>query len=229
MCLINNSFKFIFVHSPKCAGTSVTVYYSPLTSYSDLELGCTEFGESVAPAYKKRFGLAKHSTYSEVAAVVGSVVARQYFTFSFVRNPYLRAASTYHFLKRWTAWPGSAVMERFASFEDYVTSDFFMQDGPDRINRPQLFWLREGLESSNVGVKYVGKIETVEADLDTINRLIPVPLWFKEAAVLQRTNVGTAKFTKNIFTEKAVEAVIKRYRVDFETFGYPTDPPVLEK
>ena len=47
MAIINQSKKFIFVHVPKAAGTSVTSAFSKYTSYQDLEIGGAKFGESI--------------------------------------------------------------------------------------------------------------------------------------------------------------------------------------
>ena len=226
MCIINHTFKFIFVHSPKCAGTSVTAYYSPLTSYCDLEIGSTKFGESIAPAYIKRFGIEKHSTYSEISAIVGSVVARAYFSFSFVRNPYHRAVSIFYFLKNWKSWRGSEIMNRFSTFEEYVTSEFFQEDGPDRINRPQIFWFSEKLGCPNLGVNFVGRVENLNEDLMSIDKFIAVPSWFKESANLKKTNI-TKRSDEKVLTDNAAEAVAKRYSLDFDTFGYSLEPPKI--
>ena len=69
--IVNHSHKFIFVHVPKAAGTSVSELFSKFSAYSDLEVGGTELGEALQNAYKCRFGLTKHSTAEEIRAVVG--------------------------------------------------------------------------------------------------------------------------------------------------------------
>jgi len=84
MAIINHSFNFVFVHVPKAAGTSVTSILSKYTNYCDLEIGATEFGEYIQPAYKKRFGLAKHSPARDIRNLVGAVAWSKFFTFSFV-------------------------------------------------------------------------------------------------------------------------------------------------
>ena len=61
MTIINNSYKFIFGHIPKAAGTTITNQLSAYTNYCDLEIGGTCFGEKIQPAYKKRFNISKHS------------------------------------------------------------------------------------------------------------------------------------------------------------------------
>lgn len=39
--IVNHTHKFIFVHVPKSAGTSVTQMFSEYSSYRDLEVGGT--------------------------------------------------------------------------------------------------------------------------------------------------------------------------------------------
>ena len=58
MCVVSNTYQFIFVHIPKCAGTSTTYALSPLTTFADLELGSTEYGEKLHALMGPRFGIA---------------------------------------------------------------------------------------------------------------------------------------------------------------------------
>ena len=69
--IVNHSHKFIFVHVPKAAGTSVSELFSKFSAYSDLEVGGTELGVALQKAYKRRFGLSKHSTAEVIRAIVG--------------------------------------------------------------------------------------------------------------------------------------------------------------
>ncbi|MCX7933452.1 MAG: sulfotransferase family protein, partial [Rhodovarius sp.] len=111
MCIINHSRRFIFVHVPKCAGTTVAEHFSRFSTYRDLEIGATALGEAVAAHYQERFGLAKHSTLEEIARVVGEEEIQSFLTFGFVRNPYDRVVSIFTFLRSWTGWPIHEVLQ----------------------------------------------------------------------------------------------------------------------
>ncbi len=104
MTLINHTYRFVFVHVPKNAGTSVTRYLSQLSTYRDLEIGATRLGEEMAPAYRERFGLHKHSTLAEIRDVMGPEIMSGYRTIAVVRDPEDRVRSVFRFLSTWQRW-----------------------------------------------------------------------------------------------------------------------------
>lgn len=217
--IINNTYKFIFVHVPKAAGTSVTNVLSPLTRYCDLEIGGTDFGERIQPAYKKRFGLAKHSASSDIRAVVGSDVWDKYFKFSFVRNPYKRAVSTFNFLKGWDGCPPDMQerLKSYKTFEDYVLSDIWDETfGPDGIFRPQTFWLTDSSDRSAVIVDYVGRIEDIERDMKYVLEKIGVEVAFE----MPKLNVSLKVQAELDLAPEVVDKINFYYKRDFNFFSY---------
>lgn len=226
MSIINNSYKFIFVHVPKAAGTSVTNALSGLTNYCDLEIGGTHFGERVQGAYRDRFGLGKHSTASEIKAVVGAVTWARYFTFSFVRNPFTRCLSTYHFLRKWEG--GNPELRQriqtFETFDDYVLSNIWEEsNGPDQIFRPQTFWLRRQTDMGKTLVDYVGKLENLELDLKGMLQLIEVPKKSIEKLTIQHLNRSQEKSGAVSVNPEVLAKIRLKYVSDFEAFGYAFD------
>lgn len=231
MSIINNSYKFIFVHVPKAAGTSVTNALSVLTNYCDLEIGGTHFGERVQGAYRERFGLAKHSTATEIRNVVGTVLWSRYVTFSFVRNPFTRCLSTYHFLRKWEGGNPELrqQIQSFETFDDYVLSKVWDEsNGPDQIFRPQAHWLRSPAGANSLLVNYLGKLETLESDLQTVLHMIDAPKKVIENLKLLHLNKSQEKVELISKNTRVVEKIIKRYAIDFELFKYTTNPEQLD-
>lgn len=140
MTLINHTYRFIFVHIPKNAGTSVALYLSQASRYRDQEIGGTQLGQAVAPFYRARFGLAKHSTITEIARVVGADAMPSYTTFGIWRDPIQRVASIYGFLRKWDAWRQLDGFVRFVpefdacrDINDFINSELFRTtSGPDK-------------------------------------------------------------------------------------------------
>ena len=87
MCvsIINFAHKFLFVHVPKSAGTTVTQTLSMLTCLGDVEIGGTEFAKMLERAYGPKFGVRKHSTGGELRKIVRDEVWTGLYKFAFVR------------------------------------------------------------------------------------------------------------------------------------------------
>ncbi len=218
MAIINNSKKFVFVHVPKAAGTSVTNALSKYTTYQDLEIGATHFGEKIQPAYKKRFGLGKHTPASGIRSVIGKDKWDEMFTFSIVRNPYDRIISTFKFLNKWEGTPEKYKedLRKFKNINEYILSDIWEEsDGPDYIFKPQTFWLTDEEDRSKVIVDYVGKLETIDSDLAKImSKIEDIKIDFFESPQLNKTE---GKFELSI---NSIEKINRVYDRDFGFWDY---------
>lgn len=226
MSIINFSHKFLFVHVPKSAGTSVTRVLSAFTCLGDVEVGGTEFGEKLARAYQPRFGVYKHSTGAELRRIVGDRVWADMYKFAFVRNPYARAFSIFTFLKnKFRDWPGSEIMDGFDDFDQFVASDFFLTDGPDRVLRPQLFWLRTSGDDETLLVDFVGRVESIEVDLaHVVGRLAAGTEGTHNESVPHANASSDPGAWRSAYAAEATRArVAQRYARDFKSFSYSTD------
>jgi len=219
MTIINTSHRFIYVHIPKTAGTSVKHFLSQYTRYCDIEIGGSHDAEIIAPYYIKRFKLAKHSFAREIRDTVGRKDFKKFFKFAFVRNPFSRTASVYRFLKyNWRVWRDSAMMDEFSTLEEFATSPFFKGPGPDRILMPQMRWLADAKEE--LCVDYIGRVETLEHDLAEICEKLKLT---ETPPKLEKKN--TSKADKDAeFTAKTVDAIRRRYVLDFDGLKYSRDP-----
>jgi Sulfotransferase family len=220
MTIINNSHRFIFVHIPKTAGTTLTVVFSSLTRWNDIELGGTEYGETIAPLYLKKFGLGKHTRLSQIQKIIGAEEFQKFRRFAFVRDPYSKIYSTYRHLKRWRAWKGSEIMESFGSFLEFVNSPFFLEStGPDNLFIPQFRWLVD--ENEKLLTDYIGRVETLLPSISTLIDKFSLPI---NVSILPMINEsGDPSEYRTAYTSKAREIVIKKYKRDFELFAYSAD------
>jgi hypothetical protein len=239
--IVNHSHKFIFVHVPKAAGTSVSELFSKFSAYSDLEVGGTELGEALQNAFKRRFGLTKHSTAEEIRAIVGDETWRSYYSFAFVRDPYARAQSTFHFMKRWHGnkeMKQLSFMDEHPDFRSFVMSDTFMKQKAHRLLWPQARWLLDG--AGKVMVSHVGRLETLDEDIHKVLSSAPglVAAGAAPAAAPAKNKSAStdAALYELLSTDPEVESRIhEAYRIDFELFGYPrfdkatASPPTAER
>jgi GT2 family glycosyltransferase/glycosyltransferase involved in cell wall biosynthesis/Tfp pilus assembly protein PilF len=216
--IINNTFGFIFVHVPKCAGTTMTNLLSRCSTYNDIEVGGTAMGETIAPYFRERFSLTKHSTAMEIRRVTGDDLWRRYFSFAVVRNPYDRAYSAYKFLQR------MRVKNSFLLFPDFVKSDYFLSEGLNRVLMPQLFWIRKNANDTQIGVDYVGRVESIDQTVQQLAIRVPkLSNHFDNIAIPQlnrRSDYGAENLI-DLLQDKGVESrIFEKYKIDFETFGY---------
>lgn len=225
--IVNHTHKFIFVHVPKSAGTSVTELFSQYSSYRDLEVGGTALGEVLQNEFKRRYGLTKHATAGEIRAIVGAPLWDAYYSFGIVRNPYARAQSTFHFMKRWR---GNKEMDRLKfienmpDFRTFALSPKLQRKQYHRLLWSQTQWLCD--ETGKLLVRQVGHLESLDADLQQIQRAIPgLPERPKQTLAAPKRNKSEADdeaLHQLLRDEPEVEqALFEAYRDDFETFGYP--------
>ncbi|MBY0569551.1 MAG: sulfotransferase family protein [Hyphomonadaceae bacterium] len=218
MCIVSLSHGFVFIHVPKSGGSSVASALSALTTWRDLELGVSEFGEAIAGPYRQRFGLHKHAPAHVVRKVLGSDTWSALFTFGFVRAPEARLHSLYAFLKTWRAWKGSEVMDRFSNVSEFVQSEFFLNTaGPDDMFMPQTHWLCEPGDQSRTLVKFVARLERGDSDFAyAVSNLAPPP-----ATPLSLPHVNQSeKGTPRQLSPDAAECLRQRWASDFTVFGY---------
>lgn len=226
--IVNHTHKFIFVHVPKSAGTSVTELFSQYSSYRDLEVGGTQLGEALQNEFKKRFGLTKHATASEIRSIVGADLWDSYFAFGIVRNPYARAQSTFHFMKRWR---GNKEMDRLKfienmpDFRTFALSPKLKRKQFHRLLWSQTQWLCD--DTGRLLVNQVGRLESLDADLAHIQTQIPgLPERPAQAALeapkRNKSDADDEALTQLLRDEPEVEqALYEAYQDDFTHFGYP--------
>lgn len=221
MCIINSTFGYVFVHVPKSAGTSVTMVLSRLCTVLDIEVGGSEFGEAVQFAYMRRHGLTKHSSAREIRSMLGEQQWARFTSFGVVRHPLERLASTYRFLQKWDAPQNKllAKIKTFETFQDFVESDIWCEeDGPDRVFRPQAFWLSETTRNELL-VDRVCRVESLEEDL----RALLLDLKVKPDLLpvqMPHSNATEQRGDELQLSEPLLEKVRARYARDLSLFGY---------
>lgn len=222
MSIINNTYKFIFVHIPKCGGTSTTFTLSALTTYNDIELGGTEFGEEMHKLYLGRYGLAKHSTGREIRGVVGHQIWQKYLTFTIVRNPYSRALSTYRYLRtHMNAYP---FITDFEDFNSFVLSDEWEKEGPDRMLLPQTVWTRKWARNATSDLDFIGKLEQYDKAMKTVFDLIELNAAKRKNLAVEKRNT-TEPTVETLMSSQAAERILNRYEDDFRVLRYKKEVP----
>lgn len=226
--IINQTHRFVFVHIPKAAGTTVTKVLSSLSHYRDLEVGGTSLGEAAKSYYFKRFGLRKHSRAEEIRKVMGKEEYEDFFSFAFVRNPFSRLASAFHFLKSFDGRPApfKLEMEKIPDLDAFLVSDLWTaanpSRGPDAIFQPQARWLFSQGDEPRLLVGYVGKTEKIREDLAIILARIGAG---RLPENVERANASPTYEMPLRWKSSVVDRVLEEYKRDFAMFDYPLGPP----
>ena len=165
---------------------------------------------------------------------MGGVLWNDYFTFSFVRNPYYRILSLYTYIEmmvqgqgvrryvppslrknRLWRWPGTKAYLDTRSFSEFIRHDDFVQHEPGA--QPMVDWLTD---QGKVLVSFIGKVESLEKDFAQITATIGMA----QSAVPPKNVSRSRVRLRDYYRGADFDYVFDRYRADFETFGYDRSP-----
>lgn len=201
--VINDKFKFIFIHVPKAAGTSVMHVLRALEGNNNRLLANT-----------------KHETLSEFSInwrkrcrLMFNENPEEYFRFAFVRNPWSRMHSLYTYLK--IMRPRHEI-DSVKSFRHFLLQS---RDPKSWINglhsmRSQLDYFTT--EDKFLEMDFVGHFEYLQEDLRNIELHIGADIKIPH---LNRPSSAKSDYREH-YDQEMVEIVSLRFKDDIEEFGY---------
>ncbi len=222
--MISHQFGCIFIHIPKCAGTSIESVLGHFDNFSGRggqdhrtirmieepvinpyicasKENCLEWLRRIRYHYRRQ-------PNPRNRLMVTKAQYRSYFKFAFVRNPWARAYSWYKNVigdERHRQGYGIQVSTPFDSFLQRFAGRGMLS--------PQTHWIT-GFDGS-IPLNYIGRFESLKKDFYEICRLLGIsPL------VLPHKVKGTDDDYRKHYDKASVELVSRVYRRDVETFGY---------
>lgn len=235
--IVSHSHKFIFVHIPKNAGTTVEGLLQPhLNPDTDLHIS-KEAGEAFkgeAADKIQKFRLRKHVPAHHLRTKLLPEIYDFLFSFAISRNPYSRAMSAYKFIS------SRAEMDKRRADKGLPpTSTPWQQPNFDRTGftskpfdevcqnleevaanfslfRPQTHWLPK-VDSVN----YVGRLRSLSEDMRTIFRRIGLPT--DELDNVPVANMKAVKGSWREMSAASASAIREFYAEDFARFAYNPD------
>lgn len=205
--MISYAYKFVYVHIPKCAGTSVLGSFWNFFKNSKISKKYSYFASDIATQ--------KVSSHYGVYPIGKADFFSDYFAFTFVRNPWARTVSSWKW-RRKQKW----AKEKF-SFDTHC----------QLLKDKKLIKYYKGLEGihcwdqcdvikHNIGsvdrLDFIGRVENITEDfqhaMDTIG-LNGVTLTHKNAS-------KNRKPYQEYFNDKNREIILNRYKKDIDTFNY---------
>jgi len=172
-------------------------------------------GSSIEHALGLRF---EHKTALEKRADLGAWLWNRKFRFTFVRNPWDRVASHYHYR---VMTDQTGLGDRHLSFGDWVRLAYGEQD-PRYCDQPKMFqaqwrWIAD--EAGNSMVHFVGRFERLAEDFAALTRQLGIEA---ELPHLKGSSRGRKPY-QGEYDAETREIVARVFAEDIEHFGYEFD------
>lgn len=187
--------RAVYVHVPKVAGKSICDLF-----FNGENLGHMSYAwyERIAPDLCDRF-----------------------FTFSFVRNPWDRLVSAYHYLLAGGAQKRDGALakelSRFKNFDEFANQWLDEDKLQHHIHFvPQVEFLKN--TDGAIGLDFIGRFESLNSDVERVcSHLDSRDLNPRE---LKKVNVSCRDDYRRYYSEKSREVVADLYGADISKFGY---------
>lgn len=216
--IISHKHKFIFIHIPKCAGSSIARSLREYYGY-DEKLDNADLNEFAMFRCDRKYGnadyLNEHSTYNEVKEYFdnNNLNINDYFKFSFVRNPWARRMSQYKYGRRMFKKTNAEWTQKY----DKLSFCEFIKMHCDC----QLNWIsKEAFPPSSkkkheVAIDYIGRCENLQEDFNNVCDKIGIP-----HRQLPHSNKTKHKHYTEYYGDETREIVAETTAKDIEYFGY---------
>lgn len=214
--LISHKHKFIFIHIPKCAGSSITYallnnLYFKLPRNQDWKYNklSTDIAEvfQVATDHGNSSELDQHSTFETINEyfVKKKLNINEYFKFSFMRNPWDRRVSQYEYAKKRAGITNSDWANKVASmsFPEFITE----------LNDLQLNWVSN--KKNNIAVDFLGSGENLQQEFNQVCEKIGIP-----HIELPHKNKTEHKHYTEYYNEETKRIIKSNCVKDIKYFGY---------
>jgi hypothetical protein len=203
--------KFLFIHIPKTAGTSLREVFGVYGSRPGPANFLARRVHRVLPSLTKNLSYRwmtfdPHLKFSEAQSLLPAEEISGCLKFCFVRNPFDRMVSFYRHIQRHPEHPFHAKISAWGGFHGMVTHLADLAE-PGQFD----YTLdRSGKHSMDM----VGKFENLTSDFSKIASRLGIP------GNLPHRNSAPASDWRGFYNGETRLAVVEFYRSDFEAFGY---------
>lgn len=155
----------------------------------------------------------QHLTAREMKELVGRERWERRFSFAFVRNPWDKVASHYHFRVKTDQ---TGLGDDPIAFNEWVIRAYGNRE-PRYYDQPKMFmpqveWISDA--RGRCMVDFVGRFEKLERDFNRVCELTG------SAATLPHLKSSSRPHYRELYDGDAAEVVRRRFRPDLERFGY---------
>jgi len=210
--MISDKHKYIYLHIPKCAGSSIEkALLQAEVNISDEIFNDIFWCDNLNEEIKKEFFIGKanetqkygshHYTVDMLKSEFPNKF-KDYFKFTFVRNPWDKAVSEWRYFSK-------IIPDYNIEFKDSINSKKYWGH-PYPWTEHAWLQIRFAL-----GCDFVGRFETLQQDFNTVCDKIGI-----QRRQLPHTNTTNHKHYTEYYDNETREIVAKKYARDIEYFGY---------
>jgi len=222
--VISDKFNFIFFHVPKAAGSSIIDGINK-NCPSTVIINENNKGLKNYLQENKHRNWPNHTNCKIMKDFLGEKAFNNYFKFAFVRNPYDKLVSIYHYVKQKEAKMFIGKIDQLPKFNQNIIKSNSFEHWVKECN---LGDTQFSFLTSNAGqllVNYIGKTEHIQADLSYVYGLLKVPNMY-----VSKVNVSKRRDYRSYFDKESIDIVSKKFIDDIYFFGYnfeeeKTNPP----
>jgi hypothetical protein len=213
--IVSNKFKFIFIRVPKTGSSSITrclrdfeilnngIFEYRHDSYDFVNDEELQFFNNLRQDNPDLILTPNHSECAGCEKIIEPDVCKNYFKFSFVRNPWSRILSRYEWGRQLVNdMTDSSIFKSFKNYLKHIDEDDFRA-----FVQPQYDY--------TIGCNFIGKCENLQDDFNIICDKIGIPQ--KE---LPHKNATKHKHYTEYYDDETKEIVAEKYAKDIEYFGY---------
>lgn len=225
--MISHKYRCIFIHIPKCAGTSIESALGHLENHTgrggqdhriyrhiEKPLPIKEVlssGNNIREAWRRFRNSFKIPENPRNAYTVTKEQFQSYYSFSFVRNPWARAFSWYQNMM------ADPLHRKNLNIPDNQPfSEFLAKHAGKGYLRPQTYWLKN--YSGSIELDFIGRFENLQEDFKKICQDLNID-GVQLPHKLKSKNVDY----RDYYHDGLVELVAEVYSEEIEMFGYTFD------
>ncbi len=207
--------KFIFVHIPKNAGTTIRDSIFNLPNNDNKIVSRIEDGIE----YKNYMN--EHLTYDEHLEKYKRYNSKDLFSFCFLRNPYERFISTYNYVAKYHFLTNGCLIRSktsklFIDKKNPIDTLIFLKENRDHyFFKDKLGYLQSDFIGKEKQVDFIGLIDNFDKDIDYILN----KLQLQKRKQFITLNEGNHKYMDLITNPQYIELINSIYETDVQLYN----------